>query len=658
MTDGISSSLSVMPSSETKEQETKEIVTKAKRFVAREVMRRERWERKAYVNVMMKEGHHWINDEGMQDQRDPNLIRRPVNKFKSVLRGLKNGIVFNDPIVEPQPDNGEAVDQRELDVATAIIRNEFNRAGEEGEGMKDILRTVIDEAALKSFCCVSVMPNDDVNSPRINDIRVHDSFDVFFDNHILTKASIGVISSYESRDYLTSLGYKNLSKQNASDVASHSALKNEFERQHDRREISGEEDRMLVDNVYYVEYPESDEEGEPKKKGEKPKVMMCVLSGDNILMEPTELKGYKHLGQLFFIYLMEKSKFVKYPTPWMSDVVPLQRSLNDSSENIDTILHWVAKVRFLQRAGASNTVQLIGDRHVQKVRYEGERPTFMEMPQIPQDLFRQTQMREGQIEDMVGVHASSMGRSTGDRVSGRKEAVLAAGDADNVAEPVRNLETFLSMIFAQILENAADNMTKVQRITGQTGETFNAVGEEAYKKLRSDQKKKETVVVRPFKNIKVTIIPGSNAQVVQGRQEIIQLIQFFLSAGMQEEPKVLFEVLMRTYAVGAARDIMKMIEQRQQESDAENADLTIAKGEVDKMARGQQVTATPEQPHELHVQLKLAALQNLIEKGAVQKEDSDPVFAGFMQNIQQHQSMMQSPGGQSNPVETIIKGVK
>lgn len=638
------------------------IVSKAKKFIASEVRRREPWERKAYVNVMMKEGHHWINDEGVQDQRDPNLIRRHVNKFKSVQRGLKNGIVFNDPIVEPQPDNGEIVDQRELDVATAIIRNEFNRAGEEGEGMKDLLRTVVDEASLKSFCVLSVMPNMDTKSPRINDIRVHDSFDVFFDSFNFVKARIGVISSYESREWLEQQGYQNVPKQNSSGVSSHSALKNEFEKQHDKQEMS-DTGKLLVDNVYYLEEEKEDDSSQPeseeetkKKKPKPPKVMMCVLSGDTVLMKPTELKGYSHLGQLFFVYMMEKSKFVKYPTPWMSDVVPLQRSLNDSSENIDTILHWVAKVRFLQRAGASNVVQLIGDRHVQKVRYEGEKPQFMEMPAIPQDLFRQTQMREAQIEDMAGVHASSMGRSTGDRVSGRKEAVLAAGDADNVAEPVRNLETFLSMVFAQILENAADNMVKVQKITGQTGETFEAVGQEAYDKIKREERKANTVAVKAFKNIKVTIIPGSNAQIVQGRQEVIQMMQFFLSAGMKDQAEVLFDVLMRTYAVGASRDIIKMLELKKQESDADNADLTIAKGEVDKLAKGQKVTATPEQPHDIHVQLKMTALQNLIERGAVQKSQQDPVFFEFMENIQQHQAMMQ--GGQPAGIESIITGVK
>jgi hypothetical protein len=352
---------------------------------------------------------------------------------------------------------------------------------------------------------------------------------------------------------------------------------------------------------------------------------------------------------------MEKSKFVKYPTPWMSDVVPLQRSLNDSSENIDTILHWVAKVRFLQRSGASNTIQLIGDRHAQKVRYEGEKPSFMEFPPIPQDLFRQTQMREAQIEDMVGVHAASMGRSSGDRVSGRKEAVLAAGDADNVGEPVRNLETFLSMVFAQILENAADNMVKTQKITGGEGQMYDAVGAEAYSKMRSANKKKGLTQVKPFKNIRVTIIPGSNALIAQGRQEVIQMIQFFLSAGLEMEAKVLFQVLMRTYAVGATRDIVKLMETKEQEMEAENADLTIAKGEVDKMAQGQTVTATPEQPHDLHIKLKMTALQTLLERGVAQKEEQDPVFQAFMSNIGQHQAMLQ--GGQPVGVADIVKGV-
>lgn len=637
-------------------QDTSKIVERVKRFLGREIVARERWERKAYVNVMYKEGHHWVNDEGIKDQKDPNLIRRPVNKFKSVLRGLKNGIVFNDPIVEPQPDNGENVDQRELDLATAIIRNEFSMAGEDGEGMKDLLRTVIDEAALKSFACISVMPNNDENSARINDIRVHDSFDVWFDNFTLSKAQIGVISSFEDRDWLIDMGYTNVPKTNTNGVSSHSALKNAFERQHDKADSSGDGNKILVDNVYYIQHPERDEKGEKKDKNAKSKVMMCVLSGDTVLMAPTELTGYRHLGQLFFIYMMEKSKFVKYPTPWMSDIIPLQRSLNDSSENIDTILHWVAKVRFLQRAGASNTVQLIGDRHVQKVRFEGERPTFMEMPQIPQDLFRQTQMRESQIEDMVGVHASSMGRSTGDRVSGRKEAVLAAADSDNVAEPVHILETVLSMMFAQILENAADNMTKTQKITGQSGETFQALGEEAYRRLRSEEKKKNTVPVKPFKNIKVTIIPGSNALVAQGRQEVLQLIQYFLSAGMTEQSEALFEVLMRVYPVGAARDIMKMVEQKKQQAEAENADLAIAKAEIDRMAKGMPVTATPEQPHDLHVKIKMMALQTLLENGAAQKADDDPIFQAFMQNIQQHQSMLQ--GGQPAGLKTMITGVK
>ena len=630
------------------------VVERVRKFLGREIAKREEWERQAYVNVMLREGHHWVNDQGLPDNRDPNQLRRHVNKFKAVGRGLKNSIVFNDPIVEVMPDNGELVDQRELDVAVAIIRNEFNMAGEESEGMKDMLRTVVDEAAHKSFVAVSVMPNNDASSPRINDIRVHDSFDVFFDSHNLRKAQIAVISSWESKDFLEAEGFENVMTTGDGKVRSHSSLKNEFERLHGKEGLESE-DHVLVDNVYYVEH-ERDDAGKIKSDS-KPKILSIVLAGDTVLREPEELKGFHHLGQLFFLYYLERNRFVKYPTPWMTELVPLQRSLNDASENIDTLIHWIAKVRLMQREGASNTVQLIGDRHVQKLRYSGEKPQFMEFPSIPQDLFRQVQMRENQIEDMVGIHAASLGRSSGDRVSGRKEAVLAAGDSDNVAEPVRNLETFLSRLFAQVLENASDNMTKVQKITGSAGDTFESAGEEAIRKMRSKEKKKNLVAVRPFKNIKVTIVPGSNALIAQGRQEILQLMPVLVNAGMTEQAEALFDVLMRMYAVGTARDIAKVIEQKREEGEAENPELMQAKAEVNILAQGKTVTATPEQPHDVHVQLKLTALQTLLQQGAAQKSDDDPVFAAFMSNISQHESMMQRGSSPKMGMETMITGV-
>jgi hypothetical protein len=61
------------------------------------------------------------------------------------------------------------------------------------------------------------------------------------------------------------------------------------------------------------------------------------------------------------------------------------------------------------------------------------------------------------------------------------------------------------------------------------------------------------------------------------------------------------------------------------------------------MAQGQPVTATPEQPHDMHVQIKTMALKNIVEKFG----EDNPLFDIFMQNIMQHQSMMQAPASPS-----------
>jgi hypothetical protein len=643
--------MGIIGSSSKSEGKYMDLVSKVRTFVETERKRREEWERKAYVNVMHREGHHWVNDVGIPDLRDPNQLRRHVNKFKSTLRALKNAVAFNDPMVDIVPDMGNHVDQREIDLASALIKTEFRLAGEEEEGMSDLIRVLIDDAACKSFAFLSVLPNDNPDDNRINDIAVHDPFDVFFDKKNFRQAKLIVTSSVETKEWLKENGFENVdgAQTRAGDV-SHSALKNEFERVQ-ARNPDLMVDSLLVDNVFYVGKPEKDDgeksDGEEKSEEEEG-VYYCAISGNSLLKAPVLLKGYKNLSQIFFIYEMEKNMHVKYPTPWMSDVIPLQRSLNDASENIDTILHLIAKVRFLQRAGASNTLQLIGDKHFQKIRYEGEKPSFMEMPNPPESLFTQVQVRSAQIEDMVGMHSASMGKSPEDRASGRLAAVLQAGDADNVAEPTRNLQSFLSRVFTQILENAADNIREVTIIHGDDGQEFRAVSEDVIENAVKKTKEGEEapLAIRRFRNLRTVVIPGNLSSVAHSRAEILELMPILVNAGLVEESKALFNVLMRMYAVGTARDIAKAVEREKEDEFAENADTNIIRLEIEKMGRGEPVTATPEQPHELHVQIKLAALQEIVRKYG---KDSD-IFQIFMQNILQHQAYLEG----TKPVKPVM----
>ena len=76
-------------SSSSGSKETAQDLTKvkemAKNFIGTESKIRQEWERNAYVNKMYKQGHHWVNDMGVTDKRDPNQLRRQVNKFKKRL---------------------------------------------------------------------------------------------------------------------------------------------------------------------------------------------------------------------------------------------------------------------------------------------------------------------------------------------------------------------------------------------------------------------------------------------------------------------------------------------------------------------------------------------------------------------------------------------
>ena len=651
MTDNIFQSFTMTQDDESKAESSK-VKEKFKRFLGKELQLRQAWERAAYVCMMFKAGFHWVNDEGVPDARDPNQLRRHVNVFGSTLRGLKNQITFNDPHVDVLPDKGQAASKDELDLASLVIRSEAEGA-ENGQGIKALVKTMVDDAAIKTFSVVSVMPNNDPKNPLISDIMAHDPFDVFFDNKDMTKAQMMVISSYEDKKYLQLRGYINLSSGSQTtgvNAPSHSVLKNEFEDMHGKN-AEFNSSMVLIDNVYYIKHDTGDstDENATVKEDKSPTVMNVVFSGDTVIRPPMPLGGYNSLAQLFFLHYSELDRHIKYPMPWMYDAIPLQRSLNDASENIDTLLHWYAKVRLMQRQGSGNTIQLVGDRHAQKIRYSGERPEFMNHPQVPAELFRIVEQRKSEIEDMVGVHGSSMGKSSGGRVSGRKEAVLAAGDSDNVAEPVSNLENTLGLIFAQVLENAADNTMKVTKFYGDNDQVIAGIGTSALATAKKQKQENGQIPteIKPFKNIKVTIHPGSNMQLAQGRQELLEVIQSIAGEEMADKREALLDILIRKYSVGINRDMGKAFEQKQIELESENADEHIIRLEIEKLARGEVVTATPEQPHQEHIEFKMLALQEI-------GEEEGPIFDTFLANIQQHDAMLNPNAQKASPEQAFV----
>lgn len=609
------------------------LIQKSKEHIRIVQNRRREWEIKAYVNLMMKEGYHYVNDRGRRDVRDPNMLRRIINKYRSTLRSLKNAVTYNMPIVDVLPERGEEmIDQEELDLASHICTGEFQK-----NNMRDSLRTLVEDAALKSWGCMSVLPNDEYGEPDdpIVKIQIYDPFDTFFDNRDPCKAQIFVVSSAENRKRMQAMGWNVDKVHEGKQELSHSVLKNEFERMEG---LEPDPNVILIDQVFMMLYEE--DSFDQVRADSKPQVVWFVKSGETMIKDPEVLAGYDDLGDIFFLYYLEQSQHVRYPTPWASDAVPLQRSLNEASENLDTLSHWYSKVRLLQQMGDSNYTQMFEDKHVQIVKYEGTKPEFATPPNVPQELFGLIGQREAQIEDMMGMHAASMGKLASAGASGRLQALAQASDMDNVNEAVVNLQTFLEKVFKRVIEVASENVDKVTRFYGQ-GEydkSFLAIGEDAYKTLTEEQQK-NVKPIRKFQNVRTTVIPGNMFMVQQNKQELLEMMPILVNAGLKEEAQAMYEVMLRLYSPGGVRDIAKALSQKTAEIEEMNADIKIIQFEIVKLARGEPVTATPEQPHQMHIDMKMMSLQKIIQ----QYGEDNEVSKEFKTNIAQHSAMLQAP---------------
>ena len=647
-------------------------IGKIQEFIIETRRTRTEWEVECFVNEMMKKGRHFVNDKGRLDVRDPHQMRRTVNKFRTMLRRMKNAITFNDPVVDVLPEVGkeEQATQEELDMASWLCLREYKQ-----NDFASLIKQAVETAALKTWALVSVTPNDgDDYRERLTICQTFDSLDVFFDCPDMKKAHRLVVSSLEDRGYLKAMGY-DVQKISDSNESSHSYSKTRLDEISGRRTFT---DKILIDQVFEVEYDETEDK---MFKLDTKRVVTYTIAGAIALTEKKVLKDYKSLHELFHVYYLEEDQFDAYNPPWMSDVVPLQRSLNEASENTDSILHGFAKVRWKQRSGDSTDISVLQNRHMQLFRYDGAAPEPMDMPNPPQALFEVMNLRSQQIEDQIGQHGASMGVKEGTN-SGRHAALIQAGDQDNMKEPADGLQKMLSWAFERVLAIGATNIDDVMKLyapeegggerfiigedhayegpeapkVASEGEEVEVVAEEKKdaSKVAKRKPKKEyanAIALRAFKNVRATVIPGSFFTLAQAKADYLEMLPIAQNLGMQMEGKAMWKVMMRIMNVGLSRNMARLVEVEENKTDVKNADWKIAELEFLKMTEGQPVTATPEQDHEVHLRVKVPGLQALVQKYG---QDNDAYWM-ILQNINQHDQMMMQNNGKSPEAINAIK---
>jgi uncharacterized spore protein YtfJ len=211
---------------------------------------------------------------------------------------------------------------------------------------------------------------------------------------------------------------------------------------------------------------------------------------------------------------------------------------------------------------------------------------------LPSTPFQYINNLEGWIEEFGGIREASLGRAPGSLQSARGLEALQAADAATVAEPIENLEIFLSEIAEFILEILSDSTITSETIFDGKG-NINYIGSGA--KITPSN----TIIVEPRK-VKVVIVPEL-AYTEEAKKELI----FKLSEAQIIDPETLMEYL----NISNISDIMERVqfkkdEQYKQEmmkqkaahatnGNAPDDSATLADQENMQMAAGQDVPLTP-----------------------------------------------------------------
>ena len=203
--------------------------------------------------------------------------------------------------------------------------------------------------------------------------------------------------------------------------------------------------------------------------------------------------------------------------------------------------------KWLMKRGVE--VSTITDKGSEFITYKGNTPPTMQSLQpLPSTPFTYISSLERWIEEFGGMREASLGRAPGSLQSGKGIEALQSSDAATVAEPIENLENFLSDIGEFVLEVIADTQVISDNIVSGK-EDIKFIGASA------ENKPSGTTVIEP-RTVKVTIVPEM-AYSEEAKKEII----FKLAEAKMIDQQTLLEYL----NVSNIGDIIERVKMHQDE---------------------------------------------------------------------------------------------
>ena len=561
-----------------------------------------------YMNqAFIESGEYYrFNTQTKQLEKSNNKKNnKHVSKARAQIRGIKNTILKNDPRWNAKKATYEGkFTEEEALISQRLLKDIFKR-----DNLKDVLKDTVHAGLLKWFWVWQLYYDWD----KICVLNV-DPFDIYTAPNSLLRGP-EIISDWlikavrmtiweikwklDFNDGRLSITPDNQAAEDESKIAVETLA---------WRNVSGKGDDATA--IVYEYY-----------KIEDKKLCVYTICNKKVLK-----KAEPNFDKIpFLFYQPERMEGKLYVTPWATNMIQLNKTINKLYSDLMDFVNTVSKGRYLAKTGSN--ISQISNENWQIVYYDNVPPAFLQ-PWSPGEMpTLMLSKMESWLEWVGWVTGASILQSMEIR-SGVQIAQLQASDVFNVSEPVAQLETFLSRAGNYILSLASKNYSTTKKLYSEDKDEIEIIGEEAAaenEKTLPGMWKTQAKRIKPFEGIEVQIIPGTAFSQLAVRQDLMELKKAWFP--------IPDELIIETFELWDTAEILRKINIEKEENS--NPDVEIATGENKKMMMWQQVTANPTDDHRVHLALHAQLLQSV--------RDNQQVAVTVAQHIKQHESFIQWP---------------
>lgn len=554
--------------------------------------------REWYIIDRFIDGDHWVvyNKVNNTIQNLPvssGETRRSINLIDTQLRAVKNFITRNEMRMEVHPADSSVDSNNEKAEAGQIITQYYYRKNK----IKKQQGLLVDEGLRHgvSYIEISWAGEDSKGVPKIN-IDIKSSYDVFLEpnatelkvdkcRYVITTSKEYVDEIKENKDYdlideNTVIDYEQ--KESASEY------KSKLERDRNKMSAGNETEELKTAIVKHLHF-------RYKEKGSDSYSIGLISVVGNTLLQVKKL----NISEYNIIpYYPELKADQIYPKPWAMNVITPNKAVDKMSSHIENYVLKMLNGKILAKEGA--IVNKVTDKQGEIVKWKGsQKPEEMSLQPLPSTPFEYMRMAIKFIEDLGGMHPSSLGALPAANQSGRSIEALQAADANNVADPIKNLSHTLTELTLRLFDLLRANvMTKKTVSFLQDGKKKEASFVGAKPLTESPEAlenyKNEGVYVIDETEVDIELVPGL-AYTEAGRYDkLVELVKYEVIPP---------EYLLKELRFSNVGDIVRSLEKSQRMKAVNNGikpggepsvnPIELANMENQSLAGGQEIPPTP-----------------------------------------------------------------